>query len=219
MEITVNGVRIFYEVMGKGEPMLLCHGNGADHTVFDQFAEALASRYTLYMPDSRGHGKSEPIDDLHYADMADDMAAFISTLGLNKPIFYGVSDGGIIGLLLAIKHPDMLSKLIVSGANTMPSGLKTSAHFAIWRMYMRSQTGMLRMILKEPHISQQKLHTIHIPTLVLAGEKDIVRKRHSQAFTRAIPSAILHILPGEGHVSYIEHSDKAYAHMKDFLDA
>lgn len=219
MEIVVNGVRISYEVAGTGAPMLLCHGNGADHTVFDRFAHALSDRYTLYMPDSRGHGASQPVDELHYTDMADDMAAFITALGLEKPVMYGLSDGGIIGLMLAIRHPDMLSKLVISGANTAPSGLRLGVRLAIGRMYRRQPTGMLRMVLREPHITRRELGTIRVPTLVLAGQKDIIRKRHTLAIAKAIPGAQVRILPGEGHVSYIEHSDRAYGYMKDFLQA
>ena len=120
MYIQLNGQILYYEKYGEGQPFLLVHGNGETHEIFDVLIPELAEHYTVYAIDSRGHGLSASPKELHYMDMADDMAAFIDALELKAPLFYGFSDGGIVGLLLASKYPDKLSKLMISGANLTP---------------------------------------------------------------------------------------------------
>ena len=122
--IEVNGVRIHYAVVGEGRPVVLVHGNGESHDLFDTEIEQLVSEgYRVYAPDSRGHGANEPLEEYHYSDMAEDMYCFIRSLELNKPAFYGHSDGGIIGLMLEMIHPRTLGVLAASGANLTPEGL------------------------------------------------------------------------------------------------
>ena len=117
MKLSVNGMEMYYEVLGHGDPLILLHGNGEDHTIFDKSAPLLAERYTCYLPDSRGHGQSSPADSLSYEVMAEDVITFIDALGLERPVLYGFSDGGILGLLVAMKRPGLLGRLIISGAN------------------------------------------------------------------------------------------------------
>jgi pimeloyl-ACP methyl ester carboxylesterase len=124
MYIKVNGIELFYEKYGSGNPIVLLHGNGEDHTIFDVLVLQLSQHHTVYAIDSRGHGKSSSVKSLDYRVMMEDIAAFITKLGIENAMLYGFSDGGIIGLLLAIEHPSMLSKLIISGANTHPGGIK-----------------------------------------------------------------------------------------------
>jgi pimeloyl-ACP methyl ester carboxylesterase len=95
----------------------------------------LGEKFTVYAIDSRGHGKSSRVKTLHYADMAEDIAAFIEALGLEKPMFYGFSDGGVIGLLLAINHPGLLSRLASSGANMNPESLSKGFLLFVRAMY------------------------------------------------------------------------------------
>ena len=97
----VNGTTLYYEKTGTGRPLMLVHGNGEDHTIFDEAVAVLRQHYTCYTPDSRGHGQSAPAKDLHYADMAADAVALIRSLELRDVAFYGFSDGGIVGLLAA----------------------------------------------------------------------------------------------------------------------
>ena len=124
MNINVNDVNIFYEEYGKGQPIILLHGNSETHEIFDKLIEQLKENYKVYAIDSRCHGKSESTNEISYDLMSDDIISFIKVLKIEKPILYGFSDGGIIGILVAIKEPDILSKLIVSGANINPDGMK-----------------------------------------------------------------------------------------------
>ena len=109
----VNGVRLHYSVTGNGRPVVLVHGNGEDHHLFDvEIRQLSEAGYRVYAPDSRGHGLNAPMHEYHYADMAEDIFQFIRVLGLEKPCYYGHSDGGIIGLLLELRHPEALIRIL-----------------------------------------------------------------------------------------------------------
>ena len=199
----VNGIDLFYEVKGTGDPLLMVHGNSEDHTIFDEAAEVLKDRFTVYLVDSRDHGQSTKVSDLHYSDMADDLLVFLNDLDLQNVTFYGFSDGGILGLLLAQKT-DRISRLIVSGANMTPDGVKGSLKILVKFLYF-SKDSKLKMMLNEPHITAEELSSIKVPTTVIAGEKDLVRQKETEAIAAAIPGSKLRILKGEGHGSYIVH--------------
>lgn len=118
MYLSVNGIDLWYEKAGSGPAVVLLHGNTESSKIFGVLTEQLKHRFTVYAIDSRCHGKSTKTDEISYELMADDVAAFIEELRLEQPVLYGFSDGGIIGLILASKHPALLGKLMVSGANT-----------------------------------------------------------------------------------------------------
>ena len=125
-EVHVNGVCLRYAAAGSGRPVVLVHGNGENHDQFEtQIEQLTAAGYRVYAPDSRGHGASQPVTEYHYADMAEDMFQFIQALRLEAPVLYGHSDGGIIGLLLALNHPGALRALAISGTNRAGSGLSS----------------------------------------------------------------------------------------------
>ncbi len=217
MYAKVNGLKLYYHKQGSGRPFLLVHGNGEDHTIFDRAIQDLSRYYTVYALDSRGHGKSAPVPTLTYREMAEDVAEFIRQQGLEKPYFCGFSDGGIVGLLVAIRWPDLLGKLVVAGANMTPSGIKEP-----WRGLMLLQNRIspdpkLDLMLTQPHLAGWQLTGIKVPTLVLAGEKDLIVEEQTRRIARSIPGAKLLILPGETHSSYVVHSDKLYPAMWAFL--
>ena len=200
----VNGIELYYEVKGNGRPLLMVHGNGEDHTIFDEASEILKDRFTVYLVDSRDHGQSTKVSDLHYSDMADDLLVFLNDLDLKDVTFYGFSDGGILGLLLAQKT-DRISRLIVSGANMTPNGVKGWLKTVIKIMYFFNKDSKLRMMLREPNITAEELSSIKVPTTVIAGEKDLVIRKETEAIAAAIPGSKLRIIKGEGHGSYIVH--------------
>jgi len=98
MVLKIKDIELYYEQYGMGRPLILLHGNGEHHTIFQEAIAILAHHFTIYALDSRGHGNSSKVKTLHYEDMADDVYQFIDTLQLEKPILYGFSDGGIIAL-------------------------------------------------------------------------------------------------------------------------
>lgn len=213
----VNGISLFYEKTGQGPPLLLLHGNGEDHTIFDVAVGPLSDHFTVYAVDSRSHGQSTYVPALHYTDMAEDIAALIHSLALEKPIVYGFSDGGIVALLVAIAYPDLLGKIIASGANVTPDGMAFGILLALRVRYLFRRSSKIRLMLTQPHITKEMLGAIRTPTVILAGERDIIREQHTRAIAAAIPGCKLEILPGEDHGSYIVHSDKLYGVLAYYL--
>ena len=217
MFITVNGIRLHYEVSGKGPAVILVHGNGEDHSIFNETASLLQTEYTVYALDSRGHGKSTGKNDISYEKMAKDVAEFIRLLELDRPLYCGFSDGGIIGILAAVRYPGLFKKMVICGANAFPEGLKRRWLFLFGFLGILIREPRVRMMLNEPQISGRELEQISIPTLLLAGEKDMVLLSHTQYLASRIKDSILKILPGETHGSYVIHSRKLYFHIKKFM--
>ena len=208
MNITVNNVELYYEVVGSGAPLVMIHGNGESHEIFREAVQLLSQRFTCYLLDSRGHGRSQPVTEYHYTDMAQDVYCFIRALELKNVTYYGFSDGGIIGLLLAIDHPEVLDRMIISGANTCPEAVSKPQAMVFRVLNFLHKNPLFQLILTEPHISAEQLQSITTPTLVLAGSKDLVVEKDTRFIAEHIPNATLKILPGESHTSYIVHKTK-----------
>ena len=206
MDAFVNGIRLFYEQSGEGRPLVLLHGNFEDHTIFDEAMAVLRESFTCYAIDSRGHGQSDPVDELHYDDMAADLLAFLEALDLRDVVLCGYSDGGIVALLAA-RRTDRISDLIVCGANTHPRALKRRAYLNILQEHRQDPDIYNTVMLKEPHIPAEDLAAISARTLVAAGSRDIIREKDTRFIASTIPGAKLLILPGEDHGSYIVHSE------------
>lgn len=100
MKVLVNNVNLYYETFGKGQPIILLHGNSETHEIFDKLIEKQKKQYKVYAIDSRCHGKSENLVEISYNIMRDDIIEFIKKLNIEKPILYGFSDGGIVGILI-----------------------------------------------------------------------------------------------------------------------
>ena len=218
MYLKVNGTNLYYEQTGEGTPFLLLHGNGEDHRIFDELSRVLSHQYTVFAVDSRSHGKSSRSGGMSYDLMAEDIEAFIHALKLERPLLYGFSDGGIVGLLLASRYPALLSKLIVSGANCNPQGLKAG-----WRALFRlewffARSPLIRMMLNEPDIRPEQLARIQIPVLVLVGSRDIIKKQHTGMLAEHISHSTIKVLPHETHSSYVVHKESLYRVIKPFLE-
>ncbi|MDR2670358.1 MAG: alpha/beta hydrolase [Oscillospiraceae bacterium] len=219
MFVETNGVKLYCEQTGRGPALLLLHGNGEDHTIFDEsVVRFFSDRCRVVAVDSRDHGRSDRVDALRYEDMAEDMAGLIAALSLGPAAVLGFSDGGIVALLLAARHPELVSKLAVAGANTHPGGLRLWFRLVMWPRCWISRDPKIRLMLTQPHISKAALGAIRVPTLVLAGGRDIVRTAHTRALAAAIPGSALRILPGETHDSYVRRPGALLAALTGFLD-
>jgi len=218
MKSNINNIELHYEVSGQGQPIILLHGNGEDHHIFDVLIKQLSEKFTVYAVDSRGHGKSTQTNQLSYQLMANDIVKFIEINQIEKPILYGFSDGGIIGLLIACQYPTLLSKLIISGANSNPKALMW--HWRVWFhiYYFFTCSAKMKLIMREPNITKNDLNKIEIPTLVLAGEKDLVKENDTRFIADNIKDATLNILTNENHSSYVVHSSKLYDVIKNFIE-
>ena len=208
MQIQCNGVMLFVRTAGeKSAPaLLLIHGNGEDHTIFDEAAQALKERYFVITPDSRGHGASQAVTRYSYREMARDMAALLDALDVQNVTVFGFSDGGIIALLMAIGHPQRMQRLIAAGANAHPLGVALSCVRDVARGYLKTRDGKLLLMLTQPWISRAQLSRIRMPARILAGEHDLIRPAHTRRIAQAIPGAQLHFVKDEDHDSYIVHS-------------
>lgn len=217
MYISANEVNLYYEIYGNGTPIILLHGNSETHKIFDILIDKLKDNYKIYAIDSRCHGKSEKTEKISYDLMAKDIIEFIKKLKINKPILYGFSDGGIIGLLIAIKEPKLLSKLIVSGANLNPNGMSRFMLIISKIGYFITRNKLFRLMIQEPNITIKDLQKIDIPTYVLAGEKDVIKEEHTKLIAENIKNGTLEIISKENHSSYIVHSEKIYNIIKKYI--
>ena len=216
MFIETGQCRLYVQIQGQGQQLILVHGNGENHHIFDEAAELLQKHFTVITVDSRCHGLSQKDLPVSYDLMAQDMINLMEILHLDHPVYYGFSDGGIIGLLIAIRQPHLLSRLIISGANLEPSGLKSAF---LWQSRIENlihPDPLTELMLKQPHIPLSQLRKISIPVHVLAAEKDLIRKKHTCTIAANIPDSTLDIIPGHDHGSYIVHNPMLAGILKKF---
>lgn len=215
MFLKTSEVNLYYEKYGSGKPLIMLHGSGENCTIFTKAISVLEKHFTVYAIDTRNHGKSSKVSELHYDDMAQDVYEFICLLKLEKPIIYGFSDGGIVALTLALKHQDMLERIIISGVNTKPDGL-AAYQTAIYKfIYFFTKSKRIKVILTEPDISYDVLKTIKIPVDITGGSMDMIKQSHMKEIADSIPNSTLTIFKNEFHGTYIAGSKKiAYYILK-----
>lgn len=218
MYIQLNSQVIYYEHFGEGEkPLILLHGNGEDHTIFDELCNELDSHFDIYALDSRGQGLSATPKEYHYKDMAEDVLNLVLSLSIKSPAVFGFSDGGIVSLLAEIASPGSFTHIIAAGANTTPDALSFGARREIKREFKKSGNPLSNLMLTEPNITQVELSSISCPTLLLGGQKDLISSKEFKKMQSAIPNSELEILPGENHGSYVIHSSTLAPRIKSFI--
>lgn len=218
MTIRANGINLYYEKRGKGKELILLHGNGEDHTIFEDSVLLLEKSFTVYAVDTRGHGRSDRTTSFHYSEMAEDIAAFIKRLGIERPIVCGFSDGGITALLLAINYPDLPGMIITCGANTKPEGIKKRALWMMKLSYRRSHSPLTALMLSEPAITAEMLSKIEVPSVIIAGSNDLIKESDTRFIADNIKDSRLLVLKGEDHGSYISHSQKLGYILLELID-
>lgn len=236
----LRGIRIYYEIHGRGPALILLHGGLGDGRQFSRQIPAFESRYRLIVPDARAQGRSsDGPGPLTYHDMAEDVLALMDRLRIGSARVMGWSDGGIVGLDLAIHHPSRVSHLITFGANFSPDGLNaadrawgdtaTAAAFGedARRDYRRlapdpdhfdaAMNRILAMWRTQPDFSAADLGRVRARTLIVAGEHDVVRREHSEQLAKAIPNARLWIVPGANHSVMVEKPEVVNPVALEFL--
>jgi len=229
-----KGNRFYYETYGHGTPILLIHGNGVSISFFKGQIGDLSRHHRVIAIDSRGQGKSElGTKALAYEDMAEDVNALLDNLNLHHVNVLGQSDGGIIGLLLTIRHPEKVGMLAVMGANLEPDAAYPWAADGIVRLRSRItsqlahsndprplqlQLQLLDLLGNQPHIPLAELKDIQIPTLVMAADRDVIRDEHTLSIFHAIPKSQLAIFPGATHVIAEQDPARFNQTVLDFFD-
>lgn len=208
----VNGVKLYYEVYGQGEPLLLIHGNNSSMASFDNQLDVLTKKYQVIALDSRGQGNSTSNDvKLTYELMADDVNVFLDQLNLKDVNVLGWSDGGNIALILGMEHPEKVKKMAIMGAVLYNN--KTSVDPEINKILNQQVAEMkangvsendmnyrLKMLLlNEPNINPDSLQKITAPTLVMAGEHDVMPEKHTKLIADKIPKGKMLIFKGGDH--------------------
>ena len=216
--------------MGSGEPLILLHGNGEDHTIFDNVAKHFAKQYHVIAIDTRGHGKSPLGDDpFSLYQFAEDLNEFMNEQKIEKANILGFSDGGNIALIFASEYPEKVIKLIANGANTKPSGIKPLVHLAMLFRYMlysvaaafsgkfELKKALYYIMLHEPHITKEELEQITAPTLVLVGTEDLIRESESKYIKKSIPNSEIVFVLGNHFIVKNNTKDYIFA-VEKFLD-
>ena len=215
--VQVNGVNLFYAAEGSGKPIILLHGNGGSHNDLETTQRALAQAgYMVYALDSRGQGANPRLDEYHYKDMATDVYEFIKLKGLEKPVVFGFSDGGIIALQLEVIYPGTLGAIVTGGANIFVEGALIP-EFAEGFLAQPSTEPLVIMLQTEPDMRVEDMAGIACPALIMSGEKDLIRAEHTRLIGENIPGGRVKILPGEDHGSYICNSPKLAPLMLEFF--
>lgn len=216
--IEVNGQRLLYAVRGPedGKPVVLLHGNGGSHkSMLTQAKQLARAGYRVYSPDSRGQGANPPLEEYHYADMAEDSWCFIRALGLEKPAVYGWSDGGILALMIEMAHPGTCGSIAVSGANLFPDCGPGFEEFKAW--ILSEGTPLAMMMLSEPDINPSDLAAIKCPALVTVGDKDLISIEHTHLISDNIPGSELVVVKNATHSSFIKRNPRMGRLLIDFL--
>ncbi|MDR1165235.1 MAG: alpha/beta hydrolase [Deltaproteobacteria bacterium] len=217
MRVKANNVDLYYETYGSGPPLLMLHGNSEDCHIFDKLASKLRAHFTLYLLDSRCQGLSEKTAEFSYDLMAADTREFIRELKIAPVNLVGFSDGGILGLLLAREDQSLLRKMAVLGANLRPEDLTEEGVAFVQRLHDTGKYPLLGIALKEPNIDPASLKGVKTPTLVVAGENDIVKPEVTQEIAASLADARTLILPGRDHLSYVVDQDELYEPLVAFF--
>lgn len=222
-------ISLFYEERGTGFPLVLLHGNGESHEYFARQMEVFSQHFRVLAPDTRGHGCSPRGEGAFtLRRFADDLYDFLRARGIARAHILGFSDGGNIALYFALAHPEMVDHLILNGANLCPAGVKqryqwpneigyrVAKAFAGKSEQARLHVETLALMVNEPDLTPEQLHTLPMPTLVLAGTRDMIRRAHTEEIARAIPHATVVFLSGNHFVA--AGNPKAFnAAVLDFL--
>ena len=220
---SVRGIKMYTEIYGQGTPLLLIHGNGNSIKAFASNIPFFSKKYKVIAVDSRAHGKTiDNQDSLSFEMMADDFAALLDTMHTGPAYVIGWSDGGINALLLAMRHPDKVIKLVSTGANLSPDS--TALVPSTWmdekkefesgknksRTTPREKNDWKVFLLDwvQPNVPLVNLKSIRCPSLIVCGDNDIITIEHTVAIYRHIPHAYLWILPHSGHSTVTEHRDE-----------
>jgi pimeloyl-ACP methyl ester carboxylesterase len=234
----VNGIKIWYAEFGEGEPVILLHGGLANANYWGNQVPVLAKNYLVVVMDSRGHGRStRNSEPFGYDLMASDVMGLMDFLKIPKAAIIGWSDGAIIGLDIAIHHPNRVTKLFAFAANSDPSGVKDVSQSPVFNRFIAragkeyerlSSTPdqykafldeITKMWASQPHFTAQQLHAMKVPVWIVDGEHDEAIQRDNTLFmAKQIPGATLLLQPDVSHFSFLQNPQQFNDDVLRFLD-
>jgi pimeloyl-ACP methyl ester carboxylesterase len=235
----VNDIQMYYAVYGEGDPVLLIHGGLGNADVWGFQVPALAENHKVIVADSRGHGRSTRSEQpFGYELMASDYLALLDHLGIDKVALVGWSDGGIIGLDIAIRHPERLSGLFAFAANYVPEGVKETVETdPTFNAYIERASAdyarlsptpdefdafveqISQMWATQPHYTKDQLRAIPVRTVVFDGDHDeAIKREHTEEIAELIPNARLEIMPDASHFAMWQQPEAFNASVLAFLD-
>lgn len=229
---SIRGINMYTETYGQGQPLLFIHGNGGSINNFIYQIPYFSKYYKVIAVDSRGHGKSkDDADSLSYEMMADDFSALLDAMKLDSVYVVGWSDGGINAVLLALRHPEKVKKMAITGTNLWPEN--TAVFQDVIDLITPSVTEIInkknkstaerteaklgRLLLYEPHIPVKALNNIKAPTLVMGGDNDVIKPEHSLLIHQNIPNSYLWIAPNSGHSAAVVYKDDFNKNVHQFF--
>ncbi|HAM99939.1 MAG TPA: alpha/beta hydrolase [Marinilabiliales bacterium] len=222
----VNGLKMYYEIYGEGKPLVLIHGGGSTiQTTFGRVIPMLAKHRKLIAVELQAHGRtSNRENELSFEQDADDVATLLKNLNILKADFLGFSNGGTTALQIAIRHPELVNKIVAASAlckrNGVPSqfwdfmeqarlenmpeqlkeGYKEVASDPSGLQVMHDKDAKRMVDFKD--IPDEKIKSIQAPTLIIIGDKDVITPEHAIEIHRLTANSELAIIPG-GHGEYI----------------
>jgi pimeloyl-ACP methyl ester carboxylesterase len=234
----VNGIKVWYATFGKGEPVILLHGGLANSNYWGLLVRALAPKYRVIVMDSRGHGRSTRDDRPYGYDlMASDVIALMDFLKLPKAAIVGWSDGAILGLDIAMHHPERLTRLFAFAANSDPSGVADIAKSPVFNAFIaraEKEYGTLsptpteykpfleqigKMWETQPNWSAADLQKIAVPTWIVDADHDEAIKRENTEFMASnIPGSGLLLMPEVSHFAFLQDPAQFNADVLHFLE-
>jgi pimeloyl-ACP methyl ester carboxylesterase len=234
----VNGIKIWYAVFGQGKPVILLHGGLGNSNYWGNQVPELAKHYQVIVMDSRGHGRSTRNDEPYGYDlMASDVIGLLDYLKIQKVALVGWSDGAILGLDIAIHHPERLSKLFAFAANSDPNGVADISKSDVFNAYIAraekeyeslsaTPTGysafldqISKMWASQPNWTADDLKKITVPTWIVDADHDEAIKRENTEFMAAnIPNAGLLLEPEVSHFSFLQDPQQFTDDVLHFLE-
>lgn len=207
-------ISLSYQEQGKGEPIFLLHGNGEDGTYFVNQLSFFSDRYRVIAVDTRGHGKSpRGTEPFTMEQFAMDLKDLMDRLEIQKAVILGFSDGANIAIKFALRYPARVKALILNGGNLNTKGVKKRIQIPIEIGYRfaklfagkleeaKAHMEILGLMVHEPNIEPAALHTLQMPTLVIAGTRDMIKENHTKLIAGSIPNAKLSIIKGDHFIA------------------
>lgn len=223
MYIEVNNIKINYEVLGKGKPIILLNPNSTNTNSMKFIANKLSKDYQVYLFDRRCCGKSERNCKLSYEESAKDVYEFIKKINIDRPYLLGCSGGATVAMNVAINYPDSISKLICCSGVARKGIIEKPLYAKIMEKIPyypgKKENEMFEKLNNDMKtLNKEDLKKINVPTLIVnGGRKDVVPISEAKYIYDNIKNSKLLILENEGHFSYMINC-KWYNKLRDFLE-